>query len=174
MYNILMAEKLFKEPSSGTVIVHDVDGNTQETPIKKLKFRPAVYGILKNKDSILLQWNPIVKKYNLPGGAVELGEKIKDALVREYLEETGISVRATKLLDVKEDFLVYNDEYAHSILLFYEVEKVHGDLNMNKRTDDSEGAKFIHFDKINIESFTPLFKEILLSIMSSTENPSRS
>ena len=168
-----MSVKLFNEPSNGTVVVHDVDGNTQEVPIKKLRFRLAVYGLLKNKDSILFQWNPIVQKYNLPGGAVELGEKIDEALVREYREETGISVRVKKLIDVKEDFLVFRDEYAHSVLVFYEVEKIHGATSEYKTTDDSEGARFIRFSELNIESFTPPFKEVLLSIMPSAGSASR-
>src|SRR5207302_329190 len=103
----------------------------------------------------------------------ELGEKIGDALIREYLEETGIFVRIKKLIDVKEDFLVFRDEYAHSILVFYEVEKIQGEIEEYKRTDDSEGAKFIRFSELNIEGFTPPFKEILHLVVSSTEGTSR-
>lgn len=160
-----MSKKLFNKPSNGAIVVHDINGNTQKILIKKLKLRVAVYGILKNKESILLQWNPIVEKYNLPGGAVELGEKIKDSLVREYHEETGISVKVTKLFDVKEDFFVFGNEYAHSILLFYEVEKINGQHVNFIKTDDSEGIKFINFSKIDLESFTIPFKEVLQSIV---------
>lgn len=45
---------------------------------------------------------------NLPGGAIELGESALEALVREFYEETGIKVRAEKLLNV---YTKYSDSY---------------------------------------------------------------
>jgi len=160
-----MAENLFNKPSNGTIVVHDVNGDTQEVLIKKLRFRLTAYGILKNKNSILFQWNPIVQKYNLPGGAVELGERIEDALMREFNEETGISIKLSKSIGIKEDFFVFREEYAHSILVFYEVEKLAGGLDMAIKTGDSDGAEFIKFDKIDLESFTSPFKEVLRNVI---------
>jgi ADP-ribose pyrophosphatase YjhB (NUDIX family) len=159
-----MSGRLFHKPSSGSVIAHDIEGNTQKIPIRNLKFRVSVYGILKNKDCILLHWNPLVKRYNIPGGAVELGETISDALIREYEEETGISIRIKKLLGVKQDFLVVDDEYAHSILLFYEVEKINEALTTHRRESDSDGAELISLAKIKREDFTPAYREILESL----------
>ena len=43
-----------------------------------------------------------------PGGAIELGESALEALVREFYEETGIEVRAEKLLNV---YTKYSDSY---------------------------------------------------------------
>ena len=42
--------------------------------------------------------------YNLPGGGIEPGERIRDGLEREILEETGVTARVGKLLFVSEYF----------------------------------------------------------------------
>lgn len=39
-------------------------------------------------------------EWSIPGGLVELGEKVQDAMVRETREEVGLDVEAVKLMDV--------------------------------------------------------------------------
>jgi ADP-ribose pyrophosphatase len=39
-------------------------------------------------------------KWSIPGGLVELGENVQDAMVRETKEEVGLDVEAVKLMDV--------------------------------------------------------------------------
>ena len=57
-------------------------------------------GILSQSGKILLQKRADKGTWGLPGGAIELGESALEALVREFYEETGIEVRAEKLLNV--------------------------------------------------------------------------
>ncbi|MCL2372881.1 MAG: NUDIX domain-containing protein [Defluviitaleaceae bacterium] len=47
--------------------------------------------------------------YNLPGGGVEAGELIKEAILREVMEETGLKVEVGKMLYVLEYEPVYCD-----------------------------------------------------------------
>lgn len=61
--------------------------------------------ILNSNDEILLckshKWDD---KYVIPGGHVEYGEKLGDALVREIKEETTLDVHSFKIVGIKEYF----------------------------------------------------------------------
>lgn len=65
-------------------------------------------GILNQSGKILLQKRADKGTWGLSGGAIELGESALEALVREFYEETGIEVRAEKLLNV---YTKYSDSY---------------------------------------------------------------
>jgi len=41
-------------------------------------------------------------RWSLPGGAVEVGERLQDALRREVLEETGLDVKPLGLVEIFE------------------------------------------------------------------------
>jgi len=43
---------------------------------------------------------PGMGKWSIPGGLVELGENVQDAMMREVKEEVGFDVEAVKLTDV--------------------------------------------------------------------------
>ena len=62
-------------------------------------------GILADeKGRVLLQLRGDKKTWAIPGGAMELGETSVQAAVREFYEETGISVEAKRLLNVYTNF----------------------------------------------------------------------
>ena len=64
----------------------------------------TVLCLVHNEDSYLLQDR--VKKdwqgYTLPGGHIEPGESIVDAVVREMKEETGLTIQSPRLCGVKQ------------------------------------------------------------------------
>jgi 8-oxo-dGTP diphosphatase len=59
-----------------------------------------------------------------PGGGVEFGQSIEEALKKEFLEETGLHVSAGEFLFGCE----YIQHPIHSIELFYSITKTGGEL----------------------------------------------
>jgi 8-oxo-dGTP diphosphatase len=91
------------------------------------RVRLRVCGLLRNGDRLLMInhrglspgdfWGP-------PGGGLEFGETVEMTLKREFLEETGLSVTVGKFRFGCE--LVRPP--LHAIELFYDVERISGDL----------------------------------------------
>ena len=67
---------------------------------------------------------PFLGEPALPGGRVELGERIDEALRREVLEETGLGVRIASLVGVYSD--PRRDPRGHTISVAYEVVRLRG------------------------------------------------
>ncbi len=56
--------------------------------------------ILNDDRRLLLQQRSDGGQWGLPGGSVEVGESVTEAMVREVLEETGLDVRVRRLVGV--------------------------------------------------------------------------
>ncbi|MBI5135510.1 NUDIX domain-containing protein [Candidatus Uhrbacteria bacterium] len=112
-----------------TVVCHDRDGNLYTTPRERLVFRPSVYGVIIDNGKILLskQWGG----YDFPGGGVEIGETISQALQREVKEETGLEVEVGHLITADTSFYKQwdADRYFHAVLLYYRCRVVGGALS---------------------------------------------
>ena len=60
--------------------------------------RVSARGIVINNDKILLNEFGGGEYYNIPGGGVEPGETVKQAVVREILEEAGLNVTVGEMI----------------------------------------------------------------------------
>jgi ADP-ribose pyrophosphatase YjhB (NUDIX family) len=72
---------------------------------------------------------PLKGEWSVPGGMLELGEKLKDGIVREVLEETGVVVEPTEVLDVFDSIFADPDGRTryHYVLIDYLCRVVSGD-----------------------------------------------
>lgn len=110
------------------------------------------------------KYNPDAGYWSIPGGHLDLGEKVRDAAEREALEETGFKVKVTKLAGIINKIMYDNKgkiEY-HYVLINYFVEQIEGDpLQPPKADDDALAAKFVHFDELKKYQLTDSLIELL-------------
>jgi len=149
-------------------------GGYSDVPKEKFFFRPSVYGVILKNNQILLLSNKSNGKYWFPGGGVEIGEKIEDALKREFKEETGLEVRIIKPLLFKENFFYYKLEDAayHALIWFFECEQVSDkELVSDDLVDDTESEKprWISIDDLKNQDFSDLEADCMLMIQSLTK-----
>jgi 8-oxo-dGTP diphosphatase len=96
--------------------------------------RVGAYGICRDADGrVLLARNSDLSEFpgqwTLPGGGVEQGEHPDEAVVREFAEETGLSVRIDTLRTVTADVLrLPTGALEHTDRLVYDVSIVGGSL----------------------------------------------
>jgi 8-oxo-dGTP diphosphatase len=84
----------------------------------------GVYGLIIEAGKVLLVENPrgpYKSKLDLPGGKIEHGELIQNALDREVLEETGFSILSSKHLINTSLSIEYFDEENASMVSLHHV-----------------------------------------------------
>ena len=85
--------------------------------------------------------DPFKGKWALPGGFVEYGEMVEDAVIREVQEETGIITAIKDLIGIYSD--PNRDPRGHTITVVYLLNKKGGVLTAE---DDAADAKFFNIN----------------------------
>jgi 8-oxo-dGTP pyrophosphatase MutT (NUDIX family) len=108
---------------------------------------PGVAAIIRNERGQILVQRNTEGKWNLPAGALDPGETVTQALVREVQEETGLIVRPVRLVGVvgagEAHRITYeNGDVIESTTTVLECEVVAGEL----KPQDDETARLEYFD----------------------------
>jgi len=103
----------------------------ESDPFSK-KVRVRACGLLKNEQGILLLKHigvgPAGFLWSPPGGGVKFGDSLEATVIREFLEETQLTVQVMKYLFTNE-FLGLTH---HAIEVFYEVKLLRGEIKLGK------------------------------------------
>jgi len=136
---------------------------------RKYPIRPHVgVGILliRNNNLLLIKrkYDPDAGFWSIPGGHVELGEKVQEAAEREGFEETGFKVKVTKLAGVI-DKIMYDIEGKieyHYVLINFFVEQIVGNPNQPPAAaSDALEANFVPFEELKNYILTKPLTQLL-------------
>ena len=127
----------------------------------------AVGAIILHQDRIVLikrDKEPSKGRWTFPGGAVELGESLEDAVRREVLEETGLHVELGEVAMVL-DHVVRSEAGAvryHYIIVDYYARPVGGALRPGSDVSDARWVGLDDLDGLDItEKAGELARELL-------------
>ncbi len=92
----------------------------------------------ETREKVLLTQRMDNGRWCLPGGHMESGESAAEACEREVWEETGLKVRATRLLGVysnPDQLVIYKDgNKAFFVVLNFEAQVLEGELGLSDET----------------------------------------
>ena len=143
---------------------------------KQYPKRPVVGvgAIILERDKILLEKrknSPGKGKWSVPGGLVELGERIEQAAIREVKEETGLDVHEPQLVDIVDHISL--DESGkvkyHFVIVDYLVTVKSG---KPKAASDAEALKWVPFNEVEEYDLTESFRRFFQGNRQRLENPS--
>ncbi len=125
--------------------------------------RPSCHAVITDGARVLMierGHEPYRGWWGLPGGAVELGETVEEALKREVREETGLEVAVGDLVAFKD--AVGRDEDGrivyHYVILFFLATHVGGSLRAG---DDAAQARWVAREEIGALPVVPGVADVI-------------
>ena len=142
-------------------------------------FNVRVYGLLINsKNEILVsdERRAGISFTKFPGGGLEFGEGLSEALVREFSEELGIEITVENLFYVNDFFQISAFNEDHQLLSFYylinyshtdKIGKLEYTYPLN---EDGEKQRWVSISELHEDNFTfPIDKKVIQKLITDFE-----
>ena len=136
-----MAEQIFPEPTVGVFIFNSTG---------KL---------------LLLKSHKWPGKYVVPGGHVELGERIEEAAAREAKEETGLDISDLEFINFQQ--FIYDPSFwkpRHFIFFDYACKTESTDVRLNDEAEEHIWVRLEAAVQLPLDTYTRTSVEILLEM----------
>ena len=120
----------------------------------------GVGAIILDGDQILLEKrknSPGKGKWTVPGGLVDLGENVEQAIIREVKEETGLEAYDPRLVDVV-NYISLGERGSvmyHYVIIDYLVTVKEG---KPKASSDADALKWVPFSEVEEYDLTESFR----------------
>lgn len=142
----------------------------QDGPIK---FRYRAAAVMIEDENVLMVTSDTSDYFYSIGGAVHLGEKAEEAVLREVFEEAGIPCEIERLLFINENFFIEDGLENHEISFYFLMKPV--DCKSVNRESNSCGFKeYLRWipikDLANYKAFPSFFKSELQKIPSGVKH----
>ena len=116
-------DKLIEENKRYEIERNNIRKNDVLFKVNKTIFSYRVGGVLIKDRNIMLTKN--AWKYTIPGGHVKIGEESKDAVIREFKEETLLDIEPLNVMATFENFWMTDDKQTvHEITILYKVKLI--------------------------------------------------
>jgi 8-oxo-dGTP diphosphatase len=103
------------------------------------RFRVGVYAVIFDEERVLLAHRRDIDWWNLPGGGMEAGETVEEAIRREVREETSLDVEVEYLVGV------YSKPQKQEVVLTFRCRVIGGKLST---TEESRECRFFPPDSL--------------------------
>jgi 8-oxo-dGTP pyrophosphatase MutT (NUDIX family) len=128
--------------------------------IDNVKFRPGVYSLIRNDNGqILMIVDGHSKKWEIPGGGLEIGEDLTNGAIREVKEETGYDIELDSDLPfyIDKDLAYSRGKYQHG-LNFYFIGKLKNNIQGKQNFAQNEDVLEVKFfDKEELKNLDIVF-----------------
>ncbi|MFP7170302.1 NUDIX domain-containing protein [Terribacillus sp. 7520-G] len=119
----------------------------EENAPEAQKIVPAVSAVIQNGQYILLQQRSDNGKWSLPGGNMDAGESVLEAIIREVKEETGLICIMDRITGIYSDprhIIAYSDgEVRQQFSICFAGKPVGGEVC---KSEESFDIAWVHID----------------------------
>jgi ADP-ribose pyrophosphatase len=103
---------------------------------------------------------PGMGRWSLPGGAVRLGETLREAAERERREECGVEIEVGEPIDVIDN-IVYDEQgrvQFHYVVIYLSVKRIAGEIRAGS---DALEARWTTREELPLIDMHPLAREVV-------------